>query len=185
MTTTRPLTGSLRQLADIFGTDRELLGKIVTEQRISAAGGRGVHKRYPVKAVYDCLIARGADGKPDPDRMPPSARHAFWKAQNEELSYMERTAQLAPQWDVRQELIRVVKIMRRGLETLPSRIERDDGVPPRVLGTVERVCDELRDELVVAMQDREAADDSHQAAKAQAKAHGLPTYDERGIRERR
>lgn len=141
MSTSAPLAGSERQIADALGVDRSVIARLVKAHRIRAAGRAG---RYPTYYVRD-LAARLREQ--DPSRLSPFERAAHFKALNEELRARERAGELCERHDVERQFTAQAGLFKRMADTLPDLLERDVGLTSAAVARVERAVDAFRIEL--------------------------------------
>lgn len=133
---------ALGTLATEFGVSRDVLRRIVSEASVAPTGKRRGHPVYRLRDVYRAILAQTS-----PEGMNPHARLALAKAQLAEDELRVRRGQLVEADDCADQFALLVKTFVRHVEALPDNLERNCGLPRPALERVERVIDELRDEL--------------------------------------
>jgi transcriptional regulator with XRE-family HTH domain len=135
---------TISQLAEEIGVARETIGKRMSEAGVRPAGKRG---NYDIYRLRDALAAiQVADEVVNPDKLKPFERRAHYQAELEKLKLETEQRYLIPFIEVEQEQARLFKIVARTFDTLPDILERDCGLPPKVVTRVEKACDKAREE---------------------------------------
>lgn len=126
---------SLRRLAETFGVSRDLVSKRLAEHNVKPCGMRGGFPVYRLRDAAPAILSLSTlddNGDPDPSKMKPTDRHAFFKAENERLRYEVETGKLMIAAEVEFEMRTLVAGVVKALETLPDRCERDTRCAPEV-----------------------------------------------------
>lgn len=155
---------TISQLAEETGFARETVGKRLGQFGVSPVGKRDLADVYLLR---DCLQALYGleDGSPDPQRMKPFERKAFYQAETERLALEARAGTLMPRQEFEDEIARVLKILTQALEVLPDKAEGDLALPPEVVILIERECDITREAIHAALS---AKDDDGPAIRNRA-----------------
>lgn len=141
---------SIAEAAREFGMDHRTLTKRIADLGIRpAAQTPQGHMLYRLKELLD-IERRNADGSIDPEKLDPIDRHAHYKAENEKLRVAKLRGELIARDDYEREAARQWKIASLGLDTVVDRVERDVGAAPAVLEHIERVIDEVREQMYAA-----------------------------------
>lgn len=148
-------TVSITTIATEFGMDRKTVAR-----RLDAAGLAPVDqvRGYPVfrlrdavKAIFglsvDRRIDQEGDEPPDPAKLPPMERRAWYQSESERLDVETKKRQLIPAAEVEAEIAAGFKLVAQTLDTLPDRLERDCALGGDQVGLVQHVIDQLREEL--------------------------------------
>ncbi|HAN6410413.1 TPA: DUF1441 family protein, partial [Escherichia coli] len=79
--------------------------------------------------------------------MSPQDRKAWYQSENERLKFEAASRELLPVEEVAREYSSLAKAVVMVLETLPDILERDCALQPSAVIRVQRIIDDLRDEM--------------------------------------
>ena len=137
---------SISKLAEIFEIDRATMTKRLKEAVIQPAGKKGAHAIYAIKDAARAIHHKAGPGNPDLDLdLFPEARKAWFQSENERLKFEQATGQLIPEADCARALASLAKTFVSCLDSLPDQLERDSGLTPEVLVSIQEICDGARD----------------------------------------
>lgn len=161
MSTSAPLKGSERQIADALGVDRSVIARLVKAHRIPAAGRAG---RYATYLVRD-LAARLREQ--DPGRMSAFERKAHFQGLRDQLRFEKEAGRLCERDDVERLFAEQTKLFAQMADTLPEILERDAGLSGGAVMRTERAIDAFRVEVhrqLVALTDSKPNDEENDDA---------------------
>jgi len=140
------VTLSIAEFAREVHSSRETVRARLISACVRSAGKR---RGADVYRLRDMLVAWLAttNGEVDPERLPSFQRKARAEALLRELDYRQRCGTVLDAEDARREWGRVMQKIVWAFEVLPDRMERDAGATPAQLATVEKVIEEVREEL--------------------------------------
>ena len=145
---------NVSQLAALSGVHRQTVASRI--KNIRTAGGHESNlKLYKLTDILSELMKLPppvAEGE-----MDPHDRKAWYQSERERLKFEQEVGELIPASDVAREFAEMAKAMVQVLETLPDILERDCALEPSAVMRVQRIIDDLRDEIA-----RRVADDSKQ-----------------------
>lgn len=154
---------SVSSISEEFGSTRETVAKRLAAANVVPSGKRGGHNVYRLRdAIAACLVTTDK-GEIDPDKLRPFERHAYYKAEREQLQLQVERAELVPSLEVERRFGTLFKVIAEFFDTLPDVIERDCGAAPMFLVKLEDRLDKLREQLY--LQVNEADDDDAGAAQ--------------------
>lgn len=127
---------SMSELAIEFGRDPDTIKKRITELDIRPTGKRN---GYPVYRLRDVIRTERLDenGKMDPDKMRPAERSAFYRSENDRLTFERDCGLLYQRHEIEAELASVFRVVTQELDTLVDELERDVQPSPVVLSRIE------------------------------------------------
>lgn len=143
---------SINKIATAFGMDRRTVSKRLQEAGVAPAGKRRGSAVYALSTIGPALFgepARVAGGL-DLDQFP-DARKAWYQSENERLKFESAIRTLIPADEFARELATFAKATAAGLDQLPDMLERDAGLEPEAIDKVQKVIDELREQLYEAV----------------------------------
>lgn len=136
---------SISALSTEFGMTRETVRKRLADAGVAASGKRA---SYPVFRLKDVLSAlTGGGNTDDPGGMDPYKRKAYYQAEHEKLQLQVARRELIPRIESEQEMAAMFKITAECFDTLPDVLERDCGLSPLVLVSLEDQLDKAREQL--------------------------------------
>lgn len=136
---------TVTQLAEETGQARDTVLRRLNDADVTPSGERS---GYPIYRLRDALRALFTiDGHLDPERMRPTDRVNYYKAERERRNLQVDAGLLIPVEAVAEERARVFKVLVHGLEILPDTIERDLGVSVEVVQAIEDHCDKCRTDI--------------------------------------
>ena len=147
MTTTAPLAGTERQIAEAINVNRSKVHAAIQENHITPAGRVGSHPTYSIRAVVDALAPRAGNGAIDIDRLSPTARDAYIRSERGLVKLRAECRELIPVGEVRRSHGLIFKAVADAFDTLPDNLERDCGLPTHALVRLEKHLDDARTEL--------------------------------------
>lgn len=146
---------SITELAQILGRDRKTVAAIVRPLTPTPDSSK-TRKNYTVRTL---LRALDNPQELNVNQMTPAERRAHWQAENERLKYESSRRFLIPADECRREYTILAKSVVYMLESLPDLLERDCGLPPGATAYVQKVIDDFRDDLAVAVEQGKFNDD--------------------------
>ena len=158
---------SQKQFAEETGRDRETVGRRIKAAGLQPIGKRGGYPVYRLRDLIQAAFVTGDDGQPDPDRLDPFARHAFYKGEREKMQLQVERAELLPSLEVEQRFAAVFKTVSEALDTLPDIIERDCAATPLQVERIQTRLDEVREDLYAQLTEIED-DDAGSATQERA-----------------
>jgi hypothetical protein len=148
---------SLSQLARLTGLARETVKRRLVDSGLQSSGERGGYPVYRPKDALAAVYQMSGDDF-DPDRLKPFERLKHYQAEREKLHLALERRDVVPMIEVEQVYGKRNKLITRLLETITDRLERGGGVPAVVLALVDRMVDEIMDELHALRLDEDDAD---------------------------
>ncbi|MDH4572458.1 DUF1441 family protein [Salinicola acroporae] len=143
---------NISRLADAFGLHRDTVRKRLKEAGVVPAGSRNGANLYALKDAGPALFSdRIGSAGLSPDDYPPQDRKAWFQSENERVKLEREMRLLVPVEDAHREMSRLAKAMASALDSLPDLLERDAGLAPEGLELVERVTDNLREQMYQAV----------------------------------
>lgn len=139
---------SVAKIAEAFGMDRKAVKRRLLEANIPVASTVRGNPVYALRNVGPALFGGGeiaeAESIHDPALMDPKSRKDWYQSENERLKLEKEQRKLVPV----DEVVFVYSSMRKAvvqvLETIPDILERDCGLTPQAVGTVQKSIDDLR-----------------------------------------
>lgn len=130
-----PVRLSISQLATEFRMARNTVSKYIAAAKVRPDGKRGGYDVYRLGDVIGILTMSGVgdDARPDPSKMKPADRHAWYRSENERLKFEQDEGALILADEVHAEMAGVAKIVVREFETLADEAERDLRCAPEVV----------------------------------------------------
>lgn len=144
---------SQKQFADESGRDRETIGKRVKASGIQPSGKRGGYPVYRLRDLLHSAFLTDDEGKMDPDRLDPFARHAYYKGEREKLNLQVERGELLSSLEVEQKFAGVFKAVAEFFDTLPDVLERDCAASAIQVARIEARLDQVREELYTQLND--------------------------------
>lgn len=125
--------------------------------------------RYPlagaVRGYIRFLKKTGSAADIPPEQLEPFQRKAHYAAALQKLSLQREAGELVPAIEMEDEMAAAFKIVSRFMDTLPDILERDCGLNPAQIQLVEQRADKARDELYLALVNRDGSGNQQPAAK--------------------
>lgn len=149
-------TLNINQLASVTGLHRQTVASRLANVPV-AAGSNAKLKLYSVVDILTELIARTTDPETvDIDKLLPPDRKAWFQSERERLKFQQETAELIPAAEVSREFSSLAKAVVQVLETLPDILERDCAMTPAAVVRVQKVIDDLRDQIAIKVEQADA-----------------------------
>ena len=141
---------SISQIASALGMDRKTVSKRL---EAIAAQPAGMRAGYPVYGLATVIAAFTATAKTqDPNAMGAFERRAWIASERDRLRLEQERGNLISRERHEDSVFGMVKIVVRGLLTLPDRLERDLRVTAAVVEYITECIGQLRDELASAVE---------------------------------
>ena len=119
-------------------------------------GGNGENlKQYELSKALRVLIMPSVK---ENGEMSPQDRKAWYQSENERLKFEREERELIPADEVSREFSILAKAVVQVLETLPDILERDCALTPAAVSRVQKVIDNLRDEMARKVVESESDD---------------------------
>lgn len=153
---------NISRIADAFRLDRGTVRRRLREAGVLPAGTRNGVSTYALKDVGPALfgsVVTASDDVIDPDKLPPLDRKHWYQSENERIKSEKEARQLVPEEEVRREMSALAKAVVNSLDSLPDMLERDAGLPPEMIEVVERVIDNVREQMYRVVLDNEGESD--------------------------
>lgn len=145
-------TWNITRIADAFSFDRGTVRRRLRETGVIPAGTRNGANVYSLKDVGPALyIADSTVSGGDPEEMTPQDRKAWYQSENERVKLEKDMRLLVPVEETHREMSRFAKAMASTLDSLADMLERDAGLPPEAIEMVEKVTDNLREQMYQAV----------------------------------
>lgn len=138
---------NITRIADALGFHRDTVRKRLREAGVAPAGKKGNSALYRLADAAQALYAEPAMALPEeltPDKMMPKDRKEWFQSENERLKFQERTRELIPEGEYREELAANLKQVVAFFDSLPDRMERRRLFTPEQLMALEAESDALR-----------------------------------------
>lgn len=141
----------------------------LTERRLQQLAREGIipkaaRGQYPlagcVRSYIQYLQNSGQVDTSDPEKLSPFQKRAHYQAELDKLKLEQERGELIPRIEVEQEFAAVLKMVAECFDTLPDLLERDCGLPAKVLVRVEEALDRTRGDLHAKLSGGEADADS-------------------------
>lgn len=144
---------SAQWLADQFKMDRRTVIKKLKEGECPVLKEADGHATYRLKDAAPLLLGidKGAGAVNDPDKLPPMERRAFYQSENERLKMEVSKQNLVPAAEVERDYAQLVKVVSQFFDTLPDVLERDAGLAPEQVISVQTSCDRVRQSIYEAV----------------------------------
>lgn len=125
------------------------IDRATARKRINLAGLKpsGEKQGYPVFTLQDLIPALTGGASQDLDRMSAFERKAWISSERDRLKLLAEQGLLTATEDAATEFAQGFQLITQCLETLGDRLERDAGLTVAQLEYVEKVIDELREEM--------------------------------------
>ncbi len=118
-----------------------------------AVGSNTKLKLFTVTDILrELLVNAAAPETVNIDQMLPPDRKAWFQSERERLKFQQETAELIPASEVSREFSSLAKAVVQVLETLPDILERDCAMTPSAVIRVQRVIDDLRDQIALKVE---------------------------------
>lgn len=141
---------SLSSIAQEFGTTRETASKRLDAAGVKPSGKRGGHPVYRLRDVLRAVPDTAQDA-PDPDKLDPYKREAFYRGELAKLKLQGEMRELVPRMEMEQEFARVLKALNEGLEMLSDTIDRELGASAETLQRLDGLIDAARERMYGAI----------------------------------
>lgn len=142
---------SVSQIARAFEMDRRTVTKRLQDAGVSPSGEKRGHPVYRLKdvgfALWGLTNPISAGSERSPNDYEPQDRKAWFQSERERIKLEMELREVVPVDEVYQEMSTLAKAIANSLETLSDMLERDAGLPPEVIERVEKVTDQLREQL--------------------------------------
>lgn len=142
---------SVSQIARAFEMDRRTVAKRLQDSGVIPSGERRGHPVYRLKDAGFALWGMSGPASDrvvsDPDELEPQDRKAWFQSERERVKLELEIREVVPVDEVYQEMSALAKAIANSLETLSDMLERDAGLPPEAIERVEKVTDQLREQL--------------------------------------
>lgn len=139
---------NITRLADALGLHRDTVRKRLKEAGVVPAKTQGSTNLYALKDAAPALFSDRLHGDSvTPDQMEPQDRKAWFQSERERIKLEMELREVVPVDEVYQEMSTLAKAIANSLETLSDMLERDAGLPPEAIERVEKVTDQLREQL--------------------------------------
>jgi phage terminase Nu1 subunit (DNA packaging protein) len=150
---------NINQLATLTDLHRQTISSKLSNVE-PTPGSNAKLKLYSVLDILKELLSRTTSEElVDVDKMLPPDRKAWFQSERERLKFQQETGELIPASEVVREFSSMAKAVVQVLETLPDILERDCAMTPAAVVRVQRVIDDLRDQIALKV---EMADTPHQ-----------------------
>lgn len=134
---------NVSQLADLVGMNRNLVSRRLRELELVGGNGENL-KLYELGPALQALLTPSMK---ENGEMSPQDRKAWYQSENERLKFEAASRELLPVEEVAREYASLAKAVVMVLETLPDILERDCALQPSAVIRVQRIIDDLRDEM--------------------------------------
>ncbi|MGU6937209.1 DUF1441 family protein [Salmonella enterica subsp. enterica serovar Madelia] len=143
---------NINQLAAVTDLHRQTIaGKLNNVE--PAPGSNSRLKLYRVVDILRELLGRTtAHALVDVDKMSPPDRKAWFQSERERLKFQQETGGVIPAGEVAREFSSMAKAVVQVLETLPDILERDCAMTPAAVVRVQKVIDDLRDQIAMKVE---------------------------------
>lgn len=139
---------NITRLADAFNLDRGTVRRRLRDAGVVPAGLRNGANVYALQDAGPALFGETYGGTGlDPDDLPPQERRAWYQSENERVKLEQGLRELVPAEEAHREMSRLAKAVASGLDSLADMLERDAGLPPEAIEMVEKVTDNLREQM--------------------------------------
>lgn len=147
---------NINQLAAITDLHRQTVASRLANVE-PAPGSNARLKLYSVLDILKELLSRTtASELVDVDKMLPPDRKAWFQSERERLKFQQETNELIPAAEVSREFSSMAKAVVQVLETLPDILERDCAMTPSAVDRVQKVIDDLRDQIALKVEQADA-----------------------------
>jgi len=118
-----------------------------------APGSNPKLKLFSVVDILKELLSRTTSEElVNVDKMLPPDRKAWFQSERERLKFQQETGELIPASEVVREFSSMAKAVVQVLETLPDILERDCAMTPAAVVRVQKVIDDLRDQIALKVE---------------------------------
>ncbi|MEM6483795.1 MAG: DUF1441 family protein [Pseudomonadota bacterium] len=155
----------IARLADCFGIHRQTLTRRIKEAQLPPAGTHRGNPTYHIREVARLLYE---PPPPEPGEVStwdhdPELRKAWYQSENYRVKYEESVRRLIPATDHVRDQAEFAKTVLSVIDIWPDRLEREDGLPPEVIVSGQRLADDLRESIrqrLLKIYSEEDTDDS-------------------------
>lgn len=143
---------NINQIAMLTDLHRQTVSSRLSNVK-PVPGSNAKLKLYSLLDVLKELLTRTtSDELMDVDKMLPPDRKAWFQSERERLKFQQETGELIPASEVAREFSSMAKAVVQVLETLPDILERDCAMTPAAVVRVQKVIDDLRDQIALAVE---------------------------------
>jgi len=140
-----PTQANLSRLAIYFQLGRDTIRKKLELACIIPTTTIGQAKYYSIAdaatAVFGATDIYSAAS--DPDELKPSDQKDYWMAKQRELEYKQSIGTFLHQDDVRASFRALAESLSEKIQSFPDVLERDEGLEPRDVDRMIKLCDRL------------------------------------------
>lgn len=136
--------------SDVLKLDRRVVAQALeTAPSQERNGVRVWHVRDAFGAIADRV--GGSAKKLNPNDMEPKDQLDYYRAQREKIKLAEDIRRMIPAADIEITLGAAFKSLSQTLDSLPDALERDCGLPPLAVTSVQNAIDAARNQLYDAL----------------------------------
>ena len=147
---------NINQLAALTNLHRQTVASRLSNVE-PAPGSNSRLKLYSVLDILRELLGRTTTPElVAVDKMTPPDRKAWFQSERERLKFQQETGELIPASEVSREFASMAKAVVQVLETLPDILERDCAMTPSAVVRVQKVIDDLRDQIAMKVEQAES-----------------------------
>lgn len=153
---------NITRIASAFRMDRGTVRRRLREAGVLPAGTKNGISTYALKDVGPALfgeVISAADDAINPDNLMPKDRKDWYQSENERIKFEKELRMLVPVEEVHREMSSLAKSVVNSLDSLPDLLERDAGLPPAMIEVVERIIDNVREQMYRAVLEDEGEPD--------------------------
>lgn len=138
---------SIHQFCREAKRDRENVTKKVLLMNLRSVKGPTGQPMYALGQLMEAVFFRNEKGEFDHDALDPFRRKAHYAGELDKLNLMTKAKDLLPRTLHEQTLAALFKVVSHFCDTLPDVLERDCGLNPAALKSVEERLDAAREDL--------------------------------------
>lgn len=147
---------NINQLAALTDMHRQTVSSKLSSV-LPAHGSNPKLKLFSVVDILKELLSRTTSEElVNVDKMLPPDRKAWFQSERERLKFQQETGELIPASEVVREFSSMAKAVVQVLETLPDILERDCAMTPAAVVRVQKVIDDLRDQIALKVETADA-----------------------------
>lgn len=132
--------------SDVLRLDRRAVAQALETAPFQTRNGHRVwHLRDGMPAIFQ-RVGGGAKAN-DPDLLAPKDALDYYRAQREKIKLEIETGESIPSADVERMTANAFKSLAQSLESLPDDLERNCGLDPLTVNSLQRAVDDARERL--------------------------------------
>lgn len=140
-----PSLANITRLAVYFELGRDTIRKRLEAAGVSPAQEIGQTRYFKIsEAAQACFgeVGRFNPGA-DAENLTPSEEKDYWMARLKEVEFKRTISEYVEATEVRKEFKALYETIDQVIQSYPDILERDEGLPPKEVDSMVRLCDQL------------------------------------------